>query len=152
MLIKCLILLEGTGRLLSPTFSLASVLAPRRSELVSRRFSFKARFKKLRQMYSDWERLAQSIPRVIFNAMDRLDDGQLAIRLEHRNLKSAVNRLVGGLFISSLLLSSAMLISRNAPPVIWGISIPGALGYIVALSFGVHLLWARRANANREEE
>ena len=40
------------------------------------RFSLKARFKKLRQMYADWERLAQSIPRVVFNAMDRLDDGE----------------------------------------------------------------------------
>ena len=52
----------------------------------------------------------------MLNAMDRLEDGQLAIRLEHRNLKSAVNRLIGGVFISSLLLSSTLLISRNVPP------------------------------------
>jgi ubiquinone biosynthesis protein len=152
MLIKCLVLLEGTSRLLSPTFSLAGLLAPWRSKLVSRRFSLKARFKKLSRMFVEWERLAESVPRVILNAMDRLEDGQLAIRLEHRNLRSAVNRLIGGLFISSLLLSSTLLISQNVPPLVWNVSIPGALGYIVAIFFGVHLLWMYRDKANKDEE
>ena len=152
MLIKCLILLEGTGRLLSPAFSLAGLLAPWKSKLAARRFSIKARFKKISHLFGDWERLAEAIPRAILNAMDRFEDGQFAIRLEHRNLKSAVNRLIGGLFISSLLLSSALLISRNVPPLAWSVSIPGALGYIVALFFGVHLLWMYRGKANRDEE
>jgi ubiquinone biosynthesis protein len=152
MLIKCLTLLEGTARLFNPTFSLAGLLAPWRSKLVSQRFSLKARFKKLSRMFVEWERLAESVPRVVLNAMDRLEDGQLAIRLEHRNLKSAVNRLIGGLFISSLLLSSTLLISRNVPPLAWSISIPGAFGYVVAIFFGVHLLWMYRDKANKDEE
>jgi len=152
MLIKCLILLEGTGRLLSPAFSLASLLAPWKSKLAARRFSVKARFKKLSHLFGDWERLAEALPRAILSAMDRLEDGQFAIRLEHRNLKSTVNRLIGGLFISSLLLSSALLISRSVPPLAWSVSIPGALGYIVALFFGVHLLWMYRGKASQDEE
>ena len=152
MLIKCLVLLEGTARLLNPTFSLAALLAPWRSKLTSQRFSLKARFKKLSRMFVEWERLAESVPRVVLNALDRLEDGQLAIRLEHRNLKSAVNRLIGGLFISSLLLSSTLLISRNVPPFAWGVSIPGALGYVVAIFFGLHLLWMYRDKANKDEE
>jgi ubiquinone biosynthesis protein len=152
MLIKCLILLEGTGRLLSPTFSLASLLAPWRGKLIERRYSLKARFKKLRMMYVDWEKLALSIPRVLFNAMDRIEEGHFAIRLEHRNLKSVVNRLVGGIFISALLLASALLIGHNVPPVVWKVSIPGALGYLVALYFGAHLLWTYRDEFNKDEE
>jgi len=152
MLIKCLILLEGTGRLLSPAFSLAGLLAPWKSKLAAKRFSVKARFKKLSHLFVDWERLAEAVPRVILNAVDRFEDGQFAIRLEHRNLKSAVNRLIGGLFISSLLLSSALLITRNVPPLAWSVSIPGALGYIVALFYGAHLLWMYRGKANKDEE
>ena len=152
MLIKCMILLEGTGRLLSPTFSLAGLLAPWRSKFVNQRFSFQARLKKFKQMYFDWERLAQSLPHVIFNAMDRLEDGQFAVRLEHQNLKSAVDRLVGGLFISSLLVSSAMLIGHDVPPNVWGISIPGLAGYLVALFFGVHLISAYRTKGNMDDE
>lgn len=151
MLIKCLVLLEGTGRLLSPTFSLASLLAPWRSEFVNRRYSIRARFKRLSRMYADWERLAQSIPRVVFDAMDKLERGQFAIRLEHRNLKSAVDRLVGGFFVSALLLASALLISRNVPPTAWGVSIPGAVGYLVALFFGIHLLWVYRERRSKDE-
>jgi ubiquinone biosynthesis protein len=152
MLIKCLILLEGTGRLLSPSFSLAGLLAPWKSKLAAKRFSVKGRFKKLSHLFVDWERLAEAVPRVILNAVDRFEDGQFAIRLEHRNLKSAVNRLIGGLFISSLLLSSALLITRNVPPLAWSVSIPGALGYIVALFYGAHLLWMYRGKANKDEE
>lgn len=152
MLIKCMILLEGTGRLLSPTFSLAGLLAPWRSKFVNQRFSFQARLKKFNQMYFDWERLAQSIPRVIFDAMDRLEDGQFAVRLEHQNLKSAVDRLVGGLFISSLLVSSAMLIGHDVPPSAWGISIPGLAGYLIALFFGAHLISAYHNKGNKNDE
>jgi ubiquinone biosynthesis protein len=152
MLIKCLILLEGTGRLLNPSFSLAGLLAPWRNELMRRRYSLKARFKKLRLMYGDWERLAQSIPRVIFNAMERVEEGHFAIRLEHRNLKTVVNRLVGGVFVSALLLASALLIGHNVPPVAWKVSIPGAAGYAVALFFGAHLLWKYRDKANIDDE
>ena len=152
MLIKCMILLEGTGRLLSPTFSLAGLLAPWRSKFVNQRFSFQARLKKFKQMYFDWERLAQSLPHVIFEAMDRLEDGQFAVRLEHQNLKSAVDRLVGGLFISSLLLSSAMLIGHDVPPNAWGISIPGLAGYLVALVLGLHLISAYRQKGNAGDE
>jgi ubiquinone biosynthesis protein len=152
MLIKCLVLLEGTGRLLSPTFSLASLLAPWRGEIIKRRFSVTARLKKLGRTLADWERLAESIPRVLMDALDRLEGGHLAIRLEHRNLKSAVNRLVGGIFISALLLSSALIIGRNVPPVAWGVSIPGALGYLVALFFGAHLLWMYRDKANKDRD
>lgn len=76
------------------------------------------RLGKFSRMYFDWERLARSLPRVIIDAMDRLEVGQFAIRLEHQNLKSAVDRLVGGLFISSLMLSSAMLIGHDVPPIV----------------------------------
>ena len=151
-LVRCLVLLEGTARQLSPSFSLASLLAPWRNKLLKRRSTFRARYRRLRRSLGDWQRLMETVPRNINNAMDRMEEGHLVIRLEHRNLKSAVNRFLGGLFISALLLASALLISRNVPPRAWDVSIPGAAGYLVAIYFGIKLLWRFRDKANQDDD
>ncbi|HWB52779.1 MAG TPA: AarF/ABC1/UbiB kinase family protein, partial [Tepidisphaeraceae bacterium] len=54
MLIKCLIILEGTGRLLNPAFSLIDLLRLWRKTILWRRFSPKARLKTLRRRYMQW--------------------------------------------------------------------------------------------------
>jgi ubiquinone biosynthesis protein len=144
MLLKCLVILEGTGRLLNPAFNLIDLLTPWRKTILWRRFSPKVRLKNLRRLYGDWERMTETVPRVVLNTMDRLENGKFAVRLEHRHLKSAANRVVVGLFVSSLLLASSILIARNMPPLIWGISVLGMAGYVVAIVFGFHMLWVNR--------
>jgi ubiquinone biosynthesis protein len=144
MLLKCLVLLEGTGRLLSPTFNLVELLTPWRKTILWRRFSPKGRLKSLRRLYSDWERMSEAVPRVVLNTMDRLENGKFAVRLEHRHLKSAANRVVVGMFVSSLLLASSILIVRNMPPLLWGVSVVGLVGYVGAVVFGVHMVWVNR--------
>ena len=146
MLIKCLILLEGTGRLLSPAFNLAELLQPWHKTILWRRFSPKAQLKHFRRIYGEWDRMLESVPKVATDIVDRLEKGNFAVRLEHRHLKSAANRLVAGLFVSSLLLASSILIARNVPPLAWGLSIFGVLGYVAAVIFGFHILWVNRDN------
>ncbi len=144
MLIKCLILLEGTGQLLSPDFNLAELLEPWRQRFVRQRFSPRARLREIRRLYTDWERTAEEFPKVVSRLMDRVEQGKFAIHVEHEHLKSAVNRLVVGLFISALLVSSAILIARDMPPLVWGVSVVGLIGYIIAAFFGFRMLWVNR--------
>ncbi len=144
MLIKCLILLEGTGRLLSPAFSLAEVLAPWRTKFLLRRFSPEAQLKNARQVFSDWQRMAETIPKVLSNVLDRLEAGKFALRHEHRHVKSSLNRLVTGLLVSALLVASSILLARNVRPTFRGLSIPGAAGYLASLAFGLRMIWANR--------
>jgi ubiquinone biosynthesis protein len=144
MLIKCLILLEGTGRLLSPTFSLAEVLAPWRVKFLLRRFSPEAQLKNARKLFSDWQRMFESVPKVLSNTLDRLEAGKFAVRLEHQHLKTSMNRLITGLLVSALLVGSSILLGRNVPPSVRGISIPGALGYLASFAFGLRMIWLNR--------
>jgi ubiquinone biosynthesis protein len=144
MLIKCLILLEGTGRLLSPAFSLAQVLAPWRVKFLLRRFSPEAQFKNARQVFADWQRMAESVPKIISGMLDRLESGTSVIRLEHRHMKSAMNRVVTGTFTSALLVASSILLARSVPPTVRGVSIPGAIGYLASVLFGLRMIWVNR--------
>ncbi|MGA2496323.1 MAG: AarF/UbiB family protein [Tepidisphaeraceae bacterium] len=144
MLIKCLILLEGTARLLHPSFNLAELLDPWRRKLVREQFSPGARLREIGRLYTDWERTAEAIPKAVTHMIDRLENGRFSIHLEHQHLKSAANRVVVGMFISSLLLASAILIARDVPPRLWGLSVLGMVGYGLGLIFGFRMLWTNR--------
>jgi ubiquinone biosynthesis protein len=144
MLIKCLILLEGTGRLLNPQFNLAELLEPWRAKYIRQRFSPRAQLKEISRLYADWERTAESVPKAVTNLLDRLQRGKFGVTVEHQHLKSAANRVVVGLFVSSLILASALLIARNVPPLIFGLSVVGVAGYAVGVAFGFRMLWVNR--------
>jgi ubiquinone biosynthesis protein len=51
-----------------------------------------------------------------------------------------VNRLTLGIVTAGLLVASALLWSRETPPVLVGVSVPGLLGFLVALALGFKLL------------
>jgi ubiquinone biosynthesis protein len=144
MLIKCLILLEGTSRLLNPQFNLAELLEPWRQKYLRMRLSPRARLKDLRRIFLDWQRIAEAIPNALTKTLDRLDRGKFSVSLEHQHLKSAANRVVVGMFISSLLIASSVLIAHDMPPRIRGVSVIGLCGYLVALLFGFRMLWVNR--------
>ncbi|HEX4123599.1 MAG TPA: AarF/ABC1/UbiB kinase family protein [Tepidisphaeraceae bacterium] len=144
MLIRCLVVLEGTGRLLSPAFNLVEMLQPWQGKILRQRLSLSSQLRNLRRLYADWERIAEAAPRFAMSMMDRLDAGSFVFRLEHRDLNSSVNRLVAGLLISSLLLSSAVLLAHSIGPLKWGYSVLGIIGYAIAILFGIKILWTGR--------
>jgi ubiquinone biosynthesis protein len=152
MLIKCLILLEGTGRLLSPSFSLAELLVPWRKKFLLRRFSPQARLRNIRQLLTDWERMAQTVPRVVARLVDQFEEGKFALRLEHRQLKSTANRLVDGMLVSSLLVGSTILMAHNSRPTAWNLSVPGVAGYTIAIVLGARMLWVNWRKSAADEK
>ena len=66
----------------------------------------------------------------------------LFIRLDHRHIDLVISRLVLGVMTAALLVSSALLWSLKAPPVVAGVSVFGALGYLIAAWLGWRLLRA----------
>jgi len=144
MLIKTLVMLEGTSRQLSPTFSLVEVLEPFKEQLIIERIHPRHWFKRLQQSARDIDRLVKMGPRNLADILDRLQSGKLKIRHELAGLELIVNRLVGGLLIASLFLGSSLLLGWTFPPLVSGVSGFGALGCLIAMVLGGRLLWAIR--------
>jgi ubiquinone biosynthesis protein len=74
-------------------------------------------------------------------------DGRLKFQLVHKNLENPVNslnkminRLVSSLIISSMIIGSALILSSNTGPKIYGMSFIGVTGFIIAALFGFWLL------------
>jgi ubiquinone biosynthesis protein len=152
MLIKCLIILEGTGRGLNAGFNLGELLAPFRREFILQQFSPETWLRKAKRIRRDWESLAESIPSDVNNLLEQLRLGHFSVRIKHPPLETSVNRLVNGLCISALLMASALLWVHQVPPTIRGVSILGAAGYLAAAFLAVRVLWLIRVTEWRKED
>jgi ubiquinone biosynthesis protein len=148
LLIKMLVILEGTSRLASPSFSLTEVLVPYQRKMMLRRLSPARQVKKLRRLYSELERLAAVLPRGVMDILQQVQTGRFDIHLDHRGLEPSVNRLALAMLASALFLGSSLMLSQKVPPLMnipWiarEISILGLLGCCVSVGLGLRLLRA----------
>lgn len=142
LLLKVLVMLEGTSRQLDPRFSLAELIEPYYTKAIQRRFSPKKMWHKAQRKVRDWDRLMNMLPRDLADILDRVKRGTFDVHPEHRRLETTVNRLVLGILAAALFVGSAQLWSRAAPPLVAGVSLFGALGYALAAFLGCRLLAA----------
>jgi ubiquinone biosynthesis protein len=147
-LLRVLIMLEGTSRLLSPEFSLIELLQPFQQKLLWRRLSPSRNLERWRRLYKEWEYLGEALPRRVVEILQQVQAGKLDVHLEHKRLEPSVNRLVLGLLTSALFLGSALLLTHQVPPLLKGVSILGALGCGLSMVLGLRLLWAIRKSGH----
>jgi len=142
MLIRTLITLEGTARLLSPRFSLLEVMRPYRKKILLRRFSPGRKLRKMRRFYAEVEHLIGVLPQGILDILEQVQSGKFDVHLDHRGLEPSVNRLALGMITSALFLGSSIMLSTGVRPILFDVSIPGAIGCAVSLLLAFRLLRA----------
>ncbi len=151
LLIRMLVLLEGSARLLSRDFSLMELLQPYVQKRIASRLSPERLLSRLRRSYRDWSRLLDTLPRDISDILSRVQSGTFDVHLEHRRLDPVVNRVVYGVLTASLFLGSSMLWSRQSPPTIAGVSLFGAAGVAIAVGLSLRLFRAIRKEGGLEK-
>jgi ubiquinone biosynthesis protein len=148
LLIKMLVMLEGTAHQLSPDFNIIELLEPYRAESIKRRLSPQRAWRKLQSAQRDWTRLAETLPSDVADIMNRIRRGSFNINLEHRKLDSITNRLVLGILTAALFVGSASLWSNDVPPKLGSVSLPGSVGCAVAVYLGFTLVRAIKKSGN----
>lgn len=153
MLIKTLVTLEGTAKLLSPRFSLMEVMQPYHRGMMLRRLSPARQAKKLRRLYLEVEQLVEILPQRVVQILEQVQDGKFDVHLDHRGLGPSVNRLVLGMLASALFVGSSFLLSYQVPPLLFhnvehawlglkDLSLLGLSGCTLSLLVGLRLLRA----------
>ena len=125
LLIKVLVMLEGTSRGLSPKFSLAEIIRPYQAKILKRRLAPDRLFQKAKQHSKDWTRLVEMAPRELADILNQIKRGQFDVHLEHRKLDSVINRLVMGVLTAALFVGASMILSSQVPPLVGGVSVVG---------------------------
>jgi ubiquinone biosynthesis protein len=138
MLIKVLVMLDGTGRLLAPHFSLMELVQPYQRKLLQRRLSPARQMRKMRRIFSELEQLAEILPRRLRDILQQVESGKFDVHLDHRGLEPSVNRLVLGMLTSALFLGSSLMLAQHVWP-IRDVSVPGVMGMALSMFLGWRL-------------
>jgi ubiquinone biosynthesis protein len=151
MLIKVLVTLEGTARLLCPNFSLMEVMQPFHRQMLLHRLSPVRQWRRLRRLRLEFEQLIEVLPRRLIDILEQVQSGTFDVHLDHRGLGPSVNRLVLGMLASALFLGSSWMLSQEVAPLLFPqstflgmhrLSIFGVTGCTVAVLLGLRLLRA----------
>lgn len=144
LVVRTLIELDGAGRALCPQFSLAEAVQSSSGDIVRRRLSPARLLARAQRATAYWGRALEALPRDLDDVMGRIREGSFAVRIEHRRLDVITNRLVLGMVTAALLISSALLWSTMAPPLVGGMPVLGVVGYLFAAYLGWRLSRAMR--------
>jgi ubiquinone biosynthesis protein len=148
LLLRMLGELEGTAKLMNPSFGLFELIRPYAEQAARRRFAPGRVWPEVHRGAREWHRLATSVPRDLNDMLRSMRTGTFSVHLDHRRLDPVVNRLVLGLVTSSLFLGSSFLWSTRAGPLVGGVSLVAAAGYALALLLGLRL-WRRIKRSER---
>ncbi|QDT70139.1 putative protein kinase UbiB [Planctomycetes bacterium MalM25] len=141
MLLRLMVLLEGSSKRLSPDFSLLELLGPMQRRMMLRRLNPKRQAKKARRLMGEVEQLAEEMPRRLRDLLTQFQSGRFEVHLDHRGLEPSVNRLVLGLLTCALILGGSLMVSHNVWP-LYGVSTPGVLAFAFSGLLGLRLLRA----------
>lgn len=144
LLIKLLVMLEGTSRDLDGKFSLVEVLEPYCRRLMRARNSPIARARLAARTSRDWLRLAAEMPPVVEDLVRRVGRGEARIDMVHKGLEATVDRLVSGLLCAAMMLGGSILWALKAPPIVLGIPVVGVAATMLSLVHGLRILIAIR--------
>jgi ubiquinone biosynthesis protein len=139
LLLRTLVVLEGSARQMNSQFSLAQVIDTYVRSHRAERFLRRIKRRTMRAT-RDWERLLSQLPGELTEIIKRFREGKLDIHHEHRGMEKSVNRLVRGLLTAALTVASAQLWSNKTPPLAWDTSIVGVAGFTFATFMAYRLL------------
>ena len=141
MLLLVVVQIDGTARYLDPDFDLNGALQAIGLNLLQRRYSPKRLGREGLRSFREWLRLVDALPRESLQLLERTRRGDLRLIVDQPALTSPLNRLTYGIVVAALFLGSTLLWAMGAPPVLWGISVFGFLGFLLGLGLGAHLLF-----------
>lgn len=146
LLIRVLVQLQGLLVATGEEVTLSEVLAPSQNKIALQRYSPQRFVKKLRRTAHDWERLIETAPRDLTAILDAMARGDVDIPMRLENLDRNVNRLSASILGASLFLGATRLWASKVPPLVRGMSAPGAIATLGSAIIAARTLKATRSS------
>jgi ubiquinone biosynthesis protein len=149
LMIKALSTVEDVGRMLDPEFDLIAHAAPFIKRVKLERFAPQRIRSDLFDMLSRLFQFLQQFPKDLLDLTGMIRQQKLKLQLEHKGLEALLatqdqtsNRMSFAIIIAALIIGSALIVVSEIPPLVFGISLIGIIGYLVAAIMGFWLLVA----------
>lgn len=149
LMMKALGTVEGVGALLYPEFDMISRAEPFIRKVKLNRYNPRRLAQELFQTALDIKHFTQQFPQDVLEITRLLRQKKLPIRLEHQGLPDLLsthdqvsNRIAFAIIIAALIIGSALIVVSDTPPLFFGISLIGIIGFLAAAVMGFWLLIA----------
>lgn len=149
LMLKALGTLEGVARGLDPDFDMVAKAAPFIKRVMMERYSPERLAGIGLDFFSSMGKFMQQFPGDLLEIARMIRQHKLSVRTEDQGLHTTLatfdqisNRLAFSIVIAALLIGSALIVISEIPPLIYGISMIGIIGFFAAAFMGVWLLIA----------
>jgi len=149
LMIKALSAVESIGRMLDPEFDLIAHAEPFIKRVKLERFAPQRITSEIFDMLSRLLQFLQQFPNDLLDLTGKIRQQKLSLQLEHKGLETMLttqdrtsNRMSFAIIIAALIIGSALIVISKIPPLVFGISFIGIIGYLVAAVMGIWLLVA----------
>lgn len=144
LLIRVLLQLQGLSNAVGVNLNVEEILAPYVRRIVISRLDPRRVARGVASTSLRWRQLVSSLPDDLSEMIKSVRQGTITVNFSVHDPDNLTENVVDGLVSAAALMSSAQLISRDTPPKIAGVSVPGA----VAIGIGA-ASWARMAHRRR---
>lgn len=149
ILFKCLITLDGVIKQIDGEFELLSHAQNSIHNVLRQRFNTRTFWRHSKMQLHLLSQLINSLPQNLLQLNKRIQHGQLpvSINIQHidkfnNQLDKVANRLTMGIVTAALIIGSSIIMNINAGPKIFGLSFFGLIGYLLAFSNSLWVIWS----------
>jgi len=149
LLVRALTTAESLGRNLDPTFNIATYVQPFAEQLVLERYDPRYLLRRLGVTSEETGDLLLLLPSALSQILERLRRGEISMGIEVRQLDrlmrefdTASNRLTLAIILAASIIGSSLIIQTQMPPILFGYSALGLLGFLISAVLGLGLVIA----------
>jgi len=149
LMIKAFATVEGIARQLDPEFDMVAAAKPFLVKINAERFSPRRIAGEVLGVSRMLLKLGRQLPRDLIDIARVIRQQQLKLTVTHQGLQDMLathdrisNRISFSIIIAALIIGSALIVISKAPPLFYGISVIGIIGFLAAAVMGIWLLIA----------
>ncbi len=149
LMFKALATVEGVARRLNPTFDFFSKAQPFIKKVKLARISPSRVTSDIFQILENTYEFMVDFPKDLLEIARSIRQRKLSVTLVLKDMQTMLathdqisNRIAFAIIIASLIIGSALIVISNTPPLFYGISMIGIIGFLAAAVMGIWLLVA----------
>ncbi|UCF91711.1 MAG: AarF/ABC1/UbiB kinase family protein [Desulfobacterales bacterium] len=149
LMMKALSTVEGVGQMLDPDFDMVSQAAPFIARVKLEKFAPQRIADNFIDLTSKLLRFLHQFPKDMLDLATMIRQQKISLQIQHKGLDTLLathdqisNRISFSIIIAALIVGSALIVISEAPPLFFGISLIGIIGFFAAAIMGIWLLVA----------
>jgi ubiquinone biosynthesis protein len=149
LMLKAISTVEAVGRMLDPEFDMIAKAAPFIEQVLMGRFKPQRLAEDVGDLAARMLKFLHQFPKDLLDLAGLLRQQKLSLQIKHDGLEKVLathdqisNRISFSIVIAALIVGSALIVISKTPPLFYGISLIGIIGFLAAALMGIWLLVA----------